>query len=563
MIKLWENDMEEEIDLRIYIDTLLKWWWLIALAAIVLGACAFAFTMLQPRVYEATAGVVSLKSRVDISLGSGFQSTSEDDLTLSPQASSVVLDRDSRRLNTLIGMVRSGAIAQQVADELRDILDEEDADPARLMEYVEGRVLSLDDNGDSDTIQIVVTHKDPVIAAEIANAWARAFEVHVNAIYGEASYSPFADISDQVVTAKAEYDQAQAAWVGFLNTEDRIAELKRQMAEDEMGIEKLRLGRQDSVAAVTDAQVAVQKRLLNTSVVAEVDSNLTVFEKQRDELLRDFDRDYARMLRMKELLLDANLMRVQLLAGEKTGNDALVWLSFKAKVFNTADELPFETLDITTASLETLLSATDPLTQVADLDALIVAMEGEVSRLETSLQTQVEALTARESYQFLNALSAKTLDMETSPSGEALAKFEDWQGLLPYADVLKAPLDQEIVTLENHVRELQSEIADLQGRKDELQKNRDLTWAAYVNLLSKEQEIRIATTSAGSDVRFASPAVPPIGPVSSGMLMNTAIGLAVGLMAGAFGAFLFSYLGLESRPRDLWAQLTKKRPASA
>jgi uncharacterized protein involved in exopolysaccharide biosynthesis len=555
--------MEEEIDLRIYIDTLLKWWWLIALGAIVVGGGAFFLSSLMTPMYEASAGVVSLRSRVEISLGSGFESTSEDDFSLSPQASSVVLDRTQRRLNTLIGMVRSGSIAQQVADELRAILDEEDADPARLVEYVKGRLLSSNGNGDSDTIQIVVTHKDPVIAAEIANAWARAFEVHVNAIYGEASYRPFADIGGQVVAAKSGYDQAQAAWVAFLNTDDRIAELQRQVTEDEAVIEKLRLGRQDSVAAVTDAQVDVQKRLLNTSVVAEVGSNLTVFEKQRDELQRDFERDYGRMVRMKELLLDANLMREQLLSGEVTGNDALVWLSFKAKVFSTADSLPFDTLDVTASSPGTLLSATDPLTQVADLGALIVAMESEVSRLKTSLQTQMEALATRESYQFLDALSMESLNMEAAPSGEALKRFTDWQGLLPYADVLKAPLDQEIVNLENHVRELKSEIVDLQGRKDELQNNRDLAWNAYTNLLSKEQEINIATTSAGSDVRFASPAVPPRDPVSPQKMRNTAIGLAVGLVGGVVAVFLLSYLGLDSHPRVLWAQLTRKKPVSA
>ncbi len=552
--------MEDEIDLRIYIDILLKWWWLIALGAFVVGGSAFGFTALQPRVYEATAGVVSLRSRVEISLGSGFESVSENDFSLPTQASNVVLDRNQRRLNTLTGMVHSGAIAQQVADELREILNEEDADPARLMEYVEGKLMG--DN--SDTIQIIVTHKDPVIAAEIANAWARTFEAHVNAIYGEASYSPFADIGAQVVTTKAEYDQAQAAWVAFLSTEDRIVELQRQVTEDEAVIEKLRLGRQDSVAAVTDAQVDIQKRLLNTSVVAEVSANLKVFERQRDKLVYTYDRDYARMRRFTDLLQDANLMRTQLLAGEGPGNDALVWLSFKAKVFDTITSLPFDTLDMTTSSLETLLSATDPLTQVADLDALIVAMEGEVHRLETSLQAQAAALAARESYQFLDALSVESLDMETAPSGEALTQFADWQGLLPYADVLKAPLDQEIVALENHVRELRSEIARLQGRRDELRNTRDLAWNAYTNLLSKEQEIRIATTSAGSDVRFASPAVTPLEPVSSGKLTNTAIGLAVGLVGGVIGAFLFSYLGLESRPRDLWAQLTKKqKPVSA
>lgn len=556
--------MEEEIDLRIYIDILLKWWWLIALGAVVVGGSAFVFTALQTPVYEAAAGVVSLRSRVEVSLGSGFESTSEDDFSLVPQPSAVLLDRNQRRLNTLVGMVRSGAIAQQVADELRDILDEEDADPARLAEYVEGRLLRLDKGGDSDTIQIVVTHPDPVIAAEIANAWARAFEVHVNAIFGEASsYSPFADIGGQVVIAKSEYDQAQNVWVAFLNTEDRSAELVRQVAEDEAVIEKLRLGRQDSVAVVTDAQVDVQKRLLNTSVVAEVDANLKVFEKQRDELTRTFERDYGRMRRMKDLLLDANMMRTQLLAGESPGNDALVWLSFKAKIFSTVDSLPFDTLDMTSSSLETLLSATDPMTQAADLDTLIAAMESEVRRLETALQAQAEALTSGESYQFLDALSVDSLSMETASSGEALGRFTEWQGLLPYADVLKAPLDQEIVTLENRVRELKSEMSRLQGRKDVLRNNRDLAWNAYINLLSKEQEIRIATTSAGSDVRFASPVVPPRKPVSPKKLTNTAIGLAVGLMGGVVAAFLFSYIGLDNRPRVLWAQLTQEKPVSA
>ena len=556
--------MEEEIDLRIYIDILLKWWWLIALGALVVGSIAFVYTASQTPVYEATAGVVSLRSRVEISLGSGFESISESDFSLPAQAANVALDRYQRRLNTLIGMVRNGSIARQVAGELQGILDEEDANPARLVDYVEGRLLSVDRSGDSDTIQIVVTHPNPLIAAEIANAWARAFEVHVNAIYGEASYSPFADIGAQVVTAKSEYDQAQVAWVAFLNAEDRISELQRQVAEDEAVIEKLRLGRQDSVAAVADAQVDVQRRLLNTSVVAEVDANLKVFENQRDELVRTFDRDYSRMRRYTDLLLDANLMRAQLLTGESSGNDALVWLSFKSKVFSTVDGLPFDRLDITTPSLETLLSATDPVTQVADLNALIVAMEGEVRRLETSLQAQVEALAARESYQFLDALTVASLDMQIAPSGETLSNFTEWQGLLPYADVLKAPLDQEIVTLENRVRALKSEITALQGHKDELRNTRDLAWSAYSNLLSKEQEIRIATTSAGSDVRFASPAVPPRKPVSSGKLTNTAIGLAVGIMGGVVAAFLFSYLGLESRPRDLLAQVFKKQtPVSA
>ena len=199
-----------------------------------------------------------------------------------------------------------------------------------------------------------------------------------------------------------------------------------------------------------------------------------------------------------------------------------------------------------------------PSQQLADIDALIEAMEKEYGRLEDLIAEQADAFLSGESYQFLESLSPEYLDVDDLASGQALQRASDWEGLLPFTDMLEAPLSQEIERLELHVQELTAEIARLQGRRDELQQNRDLAWFAYSNLLSKEQEIQIATTSAGSDVRFAIQAVPPQEPVSPKKLTNTAIGLAVGLMGGVFGAFLFSYLGLESKPRALWRQLVKK-----
>ena len=129
---------------------------------------------------------------------------------------------------------------------------------------------------------------------------------------------------------------------------------------------------------------------------------------------------------------------------------------------------------------------------------------------------------------------------------------------MPYTAMLDAPFSQEIERLESRVQELTAKSARLRGQKKELQQDRDLAWAAYSNLLSKEQEIQIALASGGSDVRFAIQAVPPRVPVSPKTLTNTAVGLAAGLMIGVFGAFLFSYLGLESNPGALWRQLVKK-----
>ena len=233
-------------------------------------------------------------------------------------------------------------------------------------------------------------------------------------------------------------------------------------------------------------------------------------------------------------------------------------VAFKSRVFAASSGSPFDELDLTLPSVDALTSESSAVQQLADVEALIEAMEKERSRLEDSIAEQANAFLSGESYQFLESLSPESLDIDALVSGQALQRTSAWEGLLPFTDMLEAPLSQEIARLESHVQELTAEIARLQGRKEELQQNRDLAWVAYSNLLSKQQEIQIATTSAGSDVRFAIQAVPPRKPVSPKKLTNTAIGLAVGLMGGIFGAFLFSYLGLESKPRALWRQLIKK-----
>jgi len=128
---------------------------------------------------------------------------------------------------------------------------------------------------------------------------------------------------------------------------------------------------------------------------------------------------------------------------------------------------------------------------------------------------------------------------------------------------LDEPLSKEIAQRELRVRGLDAEVSRLVQEKKDLEQNRDLTWQAYSVLLSKAQEVTIASASEGSEVRFASPALPPRKPASPKKLRNTAIGIAVGLMGGVVGAFLFNYLGLDSHPRVFWTQITKRKPVSA
>lgn len=692
--------MEEEIDLRIYLDILLKWWWLIALGALVVGASAFVFSLLQSPVYEATAGVVTLKSRAEVSLGSGFETITDDTAGYGNMVgSTAIVERTQQRLNTLAGMVRNGAIAQQVAKELSDSLDEEEHDPTVLLSYVTGQILQLEDGGGSDTIQIVVSHEDPVKAALIANTWAKAYEVHVNGIYGEAQFSPFADIATQVQEARAEYDVAQEAFLTFLSEDDQINEIQRQIDEETIIINNLRTARQTAISAVLGKEVqvrqalidaylsdvqtnrlltfekgqaakreilsalidseianrlavvkrdrAVREQLFQTAISAEIAARLQVFEQEREALRLDLEEDYNRRQRIENLLDEAKMMRDQLETGGEAAaqSNGMALLAFKSRVFNVTDGLPFDRLDLQTTSIDALNPTRSAAEQIADLDGLIGAMENEVARLEVAIQEKSTARLAGEGYQFLDLLSpeyltlsltqtlgTEALDSTTviSPNLSAfiaeryadifevgsmsiaaqdvatdtqlfaeiaklypelytkdawigladsipdtpelanlanqmaddLLKMKGMEELLAFS-VLDEPLSQEIAQRELRVRELDAEISRLTQHKKDLQQQRDLTWQAYSVLVSKAQEVTIASASEGSEVRFASPAVPPRKPVSPRKMLNTAVGIAVGLLGGVVGAFLFNYLGLESQPRAFWAQLTKRKRASA
>jgi len=505
--------MEDEIDLRIYIDILLRWWWLPVLLAVVAGFAAFVITSVPPTLYEATAGVVSMRSRAEISLGSGFGATTEDDLIqVGGQiiATDAIWEKNYLRMNTLVGLVHNGAIAQTVSAELEGVLPDEEREPSALIEHISAQVLELEGSKESsDTIQITAIHEKPEIAAAIANTWARAYADYVNMVYGETTYAPFVDIEQQVADARAEYDAQQEALLTFLTEDDRISELERQIAEEEMIVSELREARQaDDVA----------NRLLV----------LKVFELERDDLLTNITRDWDRKSELVGLIQEAALMREQLVRGREASaqSSGLALLAFKSRVFSAADGLPFDRLDIQAPSIDALSPTRTAGEQIADLDALIATMQEEVATLEASITEQSEALLAGEGYDFLAELSPEQLT--------------------PSSGTMQSPLSKEIADREMAIRSLQAELARLEQVHIDLQQARDLAWTAYSSLLPIVQEMSIASTAESSEVRFASPALPQRKPVSSGRLQSTALAMVVGFMLGVFGAFLFDYLGMDS-----------------
>jgi len=490
--------VEEEFDLREYIEVLIKHWKLIALATFLAAFSAGVISFLIPPTYEATAGVVVVKSKMDITFDPKMKTLTEEDLAVAGAREAVNLEA---RRETFAGLVKNGAIAAQVIEELGDELEEEEREPARLLEMVEGEVKAK-----SDLIQITVAANDPLKAANIANAWARDYEQHVNAIYGSVPES-YSSVQSEVTGTRDEYQQAEESLTAFI-ADSHIDDLNRLIAEKQHIIKSLQLARQMAVTTVIDGKA--------------------------EDGLQTLADHYTTKRKMERLLEDARALRVQVQKGGEGGaaTNSLTILMLKAEVFSASTDLPVELqLQLEMASgLNAGASA-----QRADVEALIGVLEDRIAELEKVIEEYSAALLGGEGYEFLSSSALLTSTLEEPET-------------LPGYIAAAAPLTQAIDKLQEELRGLQAELEQEQATEQELTRARDLAWETYTILARKEAELGIVAQTGGTEVRFATLAVVPEKPVSPKKKQNVAIAGALGLMLGTFGAFALNFLDPEYNP---------------
>lgn len=485
--------MEDEIsiDWRKYVDWVFRWAWLIGLCAVLVGGVAFLFGWYQSRSqpYEAKATMVLLKTQTEVTLGSAIKTLSDETLTMKAGSSidtlqavgsalsNIEVSRIYRRINSLVGMVSNGAVAEQVSADLKGVLDEKERKPSALVASVRAEIYTPEGTTAakgtvaSDSFLIIAKHSDPEKAALIANTWARRYEAYVNSLFGSSAIAPFGDIDAQVDEARAKYDTAQAALIKYLSEENRANELQRQIAEEEAVITKLRTGRQTAAVAIVDKQVAVKQQLINaylesdtsnrllafnkgqeakrqilsawvdaetanrlaaikrdrdirmsvftTIVQSEISARQNVLEQQRNDILSRLNKAYARKQSLESLLVEARLMQDQLTRGGEASarSNALSLLAFKNRVFATNSGLPaFDKLALQATSFDDLAQQRSATDQLADLNGLVTAMEAEVAGLDKSIQEQSKAILQGLGYQGLDQVSSQYLSVSPTIS---------------------------------------------------------------------------------------------------------------------------------------------------
>jgi len=502
------------------VRALIQGWRLIVLGGLLAGGAALGASFLLPPTYQAEAALVMTHTLISPDFETKIKTISEAEAALLLRTAR---DLDARR-KALVRLVENAQLAREVIQSLGDQLPEDLRTPAKLLRTVEGR-------NEGDTIVIRVEHSDPEVAAAVANAWAEAYERHVNAIYGETTPTNPEAVTELVTEARSRYEEAQRALEAFL-ARNRIEELKRLIGEK---------------TALRGTLVDARKTSRTSTVQAEVQERLARLREA-----------YLRQRSVQELLENARALRAQLedtLEGTGALTSALPLLLLKIQAFAAVTEMPsaglFNLGQLTETQLDRLKSRTVPvalqlslpaLSDLAssaeavrrDVDTLIATLEAQDQALEGTIHEQANRLLQLQGYGFLQ-------EQGLSSEGQGAS--------------LSDPFELLIVQLEGEINELQAKLEAEQAKKLELTRTRDLAWQTYDTLVAKAEEVTVASTLRGREVEFAAPAAVPAEPVAPKKLLNGALGGFLGLLIALGLVLLAEHPALK--------ELSSQPPASA
>lgn len=457
---LWNDD--EDLDLRKYINALVRWWReiiLITLVIIGLVACVILGIqlLLAPR-YEASASVAIVRTFSDITLDQRFQT--KTDSTSTTQSSSAASLRSA-----LIGLASSGSIAQKVIDQLGNKLSPKEKVAAKLAEQVTAELATGSrGSSESDLINITAKANSPEKATAIANAWAQIYVQTVNAIYGQVPDDLLASIQSEQATAQKIYEKSQTDLEAFV-ANNHIDTLTRQITETQSVIDNLQRGKQDALTHLVDgvvgARTLVMQAYLNTQAESQVvayqkeqegrraliaaylnainNTQVDVFQQQADRDTRLLHTYYQTWQQAMRALDDANALKTQV---EKGGQGAvrssalalqLLKLQVFTDIFNQATQ---QTADGTTQpgqpsgaqspdNVRLQLQVGDngsTLNQdemLADLNALINVLDKRRQDLETQIKTLSTQLLGGNNYTALG----KTIPTDSKLAQSVQAQY--------------------------------------------------------------------------------------------------------------------------------------------
>ncbi|MCR4407926.1 MAG: Wzz/FepE/Etk N-terminal domain-containing protein [Anaerolineae bacterium] len=184
--------MEDEIDLREYIDVLIRHWKAIVILTVVAAVVSGVVSFLLPPTYEARAMVAAVQPKYVMRFDPRFE-------TLNKQSP----------VKAYPALATSDDVLSKLITAAGDILDEDEQQV-----YTLSRMVEAASSSDPSLIALKVKSRDPMKAARLANIWADIVVREVNDLYGQ-SEEEAQFFEAQVQTAEANLKSAEEALIAY------------------------------------------------------------------------------------------------------------------------------------------------------------------------------------------------------------------------------------------------------------------------------------------------------------------------------------------------------------
>ena len=206
--------MEEEVDLREYINVMLKWKWLIIWITILamLFAGIFSYFIATP-VYEAEGALVVSPNNAHVSISNPQQLLNP--LTFLPQIS----------VSSYINMIKSHTVEERVLSDLNL-----DKPPYNMTIDKLNQIISVNNPKNSTILNVSVEYTDPKIAERIVSTLLEESVNFANSINNASLSKGTKGLENQLKIAKQQLEAAQEALAQFNSQKDNISNLSAKRA---------------------------------------------------------------------------------------------------------------------------------------------------------------------------------------------------------------------------------------------------------------------------------------------------------------------------------------------
>jgi len=294
-----ETELREgEIDLRQLLRVLRKWAWVIALITVVavLTAGVLSYFVLDP-VYEAQ--VILMVTQALPTTQPGGQPLQGQGLE---QVMGVLARLPQMTLNTYVGQLTSESLMQRVLQALQ--LDRQGYTARSLASLVQAKNIK-----DTNLIQVTVSHTDPHLAADIANAVSRQFVDFVSEQNREQMAKSVEFLDKQSREVEEELKAARKKLHDFQVQARGVAVVQQEFDAKSADLARLQSEAVQLGVAIEQLQAGV--RGLRDSLAATPRTVMVEEDGKKVERLNDVYVSLSEMLEQKQVELAENQARLE------------------------------------------------------------------------------------------------------------------------------------------------------------------------------------------------------------------------------------------------------------